>query len=139
MSNELTGPEYYEMELIGAKRRLAPVLQMDVDDDFPPINGLTLEIFFDYLSKNVLYPFEAEFAMPTEDIKKREIIYIEVLEIKDPDQSLDLADLGLMCRVRAKESGDTFEVPLAEVVINQDDPSFHFIEDYCIWYWNIRQ
>ena len=134
MNEEDINPEYYENEIKDAKQRLTFVFQINEEDEFPKISGLTMEVMYDHLLKNVFFPFKAEYAMPTEDFRKNVIVDIDVTQLLHVDESPDLTDLGIICTANYNEQ--EIKVPLAEVVIKQEDPNFHLVEDYCIWFWN---
>lgn len=130
------GLHYYDREIREAKERLNPVLGLDPDDDWPDINGQNLEIIYDHLLATVSFPFNAEFAMPNPEQGGEIILEIEIDGIQDPDLTDDILKHGLICQ--ALNQGEPFKVPLAEIVIKQDDPNYHHIEDYCIWYWEVK-
>lgn len=43
---------------------------------------------------------------------------------------------GLLCE--GKEVSRNVVVPLAELIVNETDPNFVFIDDYLSWFWNYR-
>jgi hypothetical protein len=131
------GLHFYDREIRGAKERINPVFGLTAEDDWPDINGQTLEIIFDHLISTVSFPFNAEFAMPDREKGGENITIIEVHNIVDPDTTEDLEAYGLVCE--AADDRGNFKVPLSEIVIQQDDPNYRLIEDYCVWYWEVKQ
>jgi len=101
------------------------------------MNNQNLEIIYDHLISNVSFPFYAEFAMPDPEKGGETITNIEVHNIIDPDTTEDIETYGLICE--ASDERGNFKVPISEIVIHQDDPNYHLIEDYCIWYWEVER
>jgi len=131
------GLHFYDREIREARERMNPIFGLTAEDEWPDITGQALEIIFDHLISTVSFPFKAEFAMPDREKGGEEITLIEVHNIIDPDTTDDLQVYGLVCE--ASDERGHFKVPLSEIVIKQDDPNYHLIEDYCIWYWEVKQ
>ena len=131
------GLHFYDREIRDAKERMNPIFGLTSEEEWPDINGQNLEIIFDHLISTVSFPFKAEFAMPDPDKGGESITIIEVYNIIDPDTTDDLDAYGLVCE--ASDERGHFKVPLSEIVIHQDDPNYHLVEDYCIWYWEVKQ
>lgn len=130
------GLHYYDKHIEEAKLRMAPVFGIDKDEEWPQIKGKYLEMAYDHIIANVSFPFAAEFAMPDREKGGEQIIDVTVLEMMDPDETDELDKYGLVCGVN--DGQHQFKVPLSEIVIKQGDPNFNLIEDYCIWYWEVK-
>ncbi len=121
---------YYDLEN-QARKRLAAVFGTDPQEDLPPVNLRNLEIYHDYVKSKINFPFFGVFTMM--DGERTVYIDVEAVSIMDPDETPDLDQFGLICEV--KYEGQTGKMPMAEIVINQEDPNYDYIEDYCIWFW----
>jgi hypothetical protein len=130
------GMHFYDREIIEARERMAPIFGITTDDNWPDINHQSMEILYDHLISNVSFPFKAEFSMPDPEKGGEAITDIYVDNIVDPDLIDETEAYGLICEAREEKGG--FKVPLSEIVIKQDDPNFNLIEDYCIWYWEMK-
>ncbi|MDH4199631.1 MAG: hypothetical protein OEV66_04545 [Spirochaetia bacterium] len=130
------GLHFYDREIRAAKERLNPVFGMSPEEDWPEINGQNMEIIFDHLISAASFPFPAEFSMPDPEKGGETITDIMVENILDPDSTEAIDSYGLICD--AHDEKGSFKVPLSEIVIKQDDPNYHLIEDYCIWYWEVK-
>jgi len=131
------GLHFYDREIRDAKERMFPVFGLSEEDDWPDMNHQNLEIIYDHLISTVSFPFYAEFAMPDPQKGGETITNIEVHNIIDPDITYEIDTYGLICE--ASDERGQFKVPLSEIVIQQEDPNYHLIEDYCIWYWEIER
>jgi hypothetical protein len=121
---------YYDLEQ-QAKKRLAAVFDVDADGDLPPVNMRTLEVYYDYVKSKIQYPFRGVFTMQNGEATV--YIDVEAISIMDTDETPELDKYGLICEV--KYEGQIGKMPIAEIVINQEDPNYDYIEDYCIWFW----
>lgn len=127
------GRHYYELEE-EALERVAKIFQMGEGEDPPAVNARTLETYYDYLRNNIRFPF---FGVFSEQREQNSVYHpVEVLAIMDPDESEELDKYGLLTEVLIE--GQKAKMPLAEIVINQGDPNYDLVEDYCVWYWSER-
>jgi len=134
-STGINGEHFYDVEISGSMKRMSELFQ--TQGEFPPVNGATIEVIYDYLTQKVKFPFQGEMAVPDETPPGQQIVNVTVNGVFDPDITEELNRYGLVCEVfNGKE---TFNMPLAEIVIKQEDPSFEFVEDYCVWYWEVKE
>lgn len=124
---------YYDLEKLALKR-VAQIFGVGDESELPKINNNSLETFYDYLRKQVNYPFYGVFQEVAGE--NSEFHNVTVFDLIDPDLIDESEKYGLICDVELK--GERVKMPLAEIVINQGDPNYDLIEDYCIWFWNIR-
>ena len=131
---------YYDSEIDDARRRLMPVFGLTEEEDFPPVKANYLEMIYDDIVNKISFPFQAEHAVHFQDSPEQEIRDIEIHEIIDPDNDEFPPGHGLWCKGFGNNPGgrEPITLPLAEVVIKQDDPNYHWIEDYCIWFWEMN-
>ncbi|MES0490416.1 MAG: calcium-binding protein [Leptospirales bacterium] len=131
----INGEHFYDIEIAGSMERLSKLFQ--TKGEFPPVNAATLEAMYDYLTQKVKFPFQGEIAALDENPPGRQIVNVTVNGVFDPDDTDELNRYGLVCEVfNGKE---TFHMPLSEIVIKQEDASFQFVEDYCVWYWEVKE
>lgn len=130
------GRHYYEMELESFKR-IIQLFKVETREDIPLVKPWSLEVFYDHLIHKVNFPFYGVYG--EQQPGQQEAIYhnVQVNSIQDPDSTEDLDKFGLLCNIVINEKEAM--MPLAEIVINQGDPNFTFVEDYAVWYWDHRE
>ncbi len=124
---------FYDIEEESLKR-VAKLFRFPEEKELPSVNMQYLEIFYDHLIKHVNFPFYGVFG----EQKEEDIVYhnVEVLGLIDPDETSDLDKFGILAQVNL--NNQLVKMPLAEIVINQGDPNYEEVEDFCVWYWNYR-
>ena len=116
------------------KQRILAALRID-GDRLPLVNEETLSKYFEYLSKNLSFPFTAHYPEPTTPLE--EVQYeCTVLDLLDPSKHVSDEFDGIFCKTR--KAGFEVNLPLAELEVSQDSPDFELIEDYWYWVWNWR-
>lgn len=94
-----------------------------------------MEVYHHYLSKNLSFPFDAEYSRETGHLE--DTYYdIKVTGILDIDECPVLEFYGLFCK--GKRGRRKIEIPLAEVEVKQKGRNKQLIEDYRMWFWNYR-
>ena len=101
----------------------------------PKVDQDTLARYYAYLSANLSLPLTAYYPQPMNAQEKTQF-RCAVLDLLDPTQYLGDELDGIFCKTRK----GNFEVnlPLIELYIPEDSPSFQLIEDYWYWFWNWR-
>ncbi len=122
---------YYDMER-KAMERVAQIFGAAGPDELPDVNNRTLETFYDYLIRQVKFPYDGVFQQMQDETAVYHNVVVEA--VMDPDDTEELDRYGLICLVEIE--GQKAKMPMSEIVINQGDPNYDFVEDYCIWFWN---
>ncbi len=99
----------------------------------PTVDNRSLEIFYDYLLQRVQFPYYGVFAQDNEQ-RQQEYYPVVVKALIDPDESEELEKYGILAFVIWNDQ--EVKMPVAEIVINQGDPNYDVVEDYCTWYWD---
>ncbi len=100
----------------------------------PHVSTEWLARYYDYLSENLVFPFEARCPEQTGRLRVWTAV-VSVLEVAPPGP-LAVADDGLLCK--ALHEGAAIDVPLIELEVPQEHPNTQLIEDYWFWFWNWR-
>ena len=118
-----------------SEKRVAKILGLKDGDGFSEVSDETLKVYRNYLSKNLAFPFEAEYSCETGPLE--DTYYdINVIDILDINKCSDLTFYGLFCR--GKQGRRKIVVPLAEVEVKQEGRNKQLIKDYRSWFWNYR-
>ncbi len=107
--------------------RIRMVFGLTSDDALPKADEQTQRHFLDYLKAHLSFPFKAEY-WPSGAIGPLRSGWLTVVGFTDPP--LD-QDAGIVCEARSGEV--EFQVPLAGLQVNEDDPNFQYVEDYSDW------
>ena len=112
--------------------RIRMVFGLAADDGLPKTDGQTQRHFFDYLKAHLSFPFKADYwtASALGPSKSRKVA---VLGFADPP--LDRKE-GIVCEARREK--DEFQVPLAGLQVEEDDPNSQYVEDYTCWLWEVQ-
>ena len=112
------------------------VFGLTSNDPLPEVNGKTLETYHEYLSKNLVFPFEAERTSETGPFSSR-TIQVKVIGLGDPDEEPMIDDMyGILCEARHERN--VVAMPLGEVEVKKGKPNRQLVADYCYWFWNHR-
>ena len=103
------------------------VFGLTADDGLPEADEQTQRTFFDYLKTHLSFPFEAEH-WPESDLGPSKSGTVRVLGLLDPPLN---RKKGIVCVARRGEH--EFQVPLADLLVEEDDPNFPYVEDYTYW------
>ena len=99
----------------------------DVDDE-------TLETYGEYLSKNLVFPFEAEHTTETGPFSNR-TIRGKVIGLGDPDDEPMIDEMvDILCEARHERRVVT--LPLGKLEVKKGRPNRQLVADYCYWLWN---
>jgi hypothetical protein len=110
--------------------RIRMVFGLTSNDPLPDVDDDTLEVYHDHLSKNLLFPFTAEFAAKYGHPER-----VKVIGLGDSDEEPMIDDeYGILCEVRLK--GQVVSVPLGELDDVKGKPNRQFVNDYCYWLHN---
>ena len=117
------------------EKRVAHILGVKEDEDLPDVSEDTLETCYRYLSKNLSFPFDAEYSQETGPLE--DTYYdIKVTSLLDIDECSGLEFYGLFCE--GKQGRRKIAIPLAEIEAKQESKNQQLIEDYQMWFWNYR-
>jgi len=117
------------------EKRVAKILGAGEDEDLPNVSEETLKVYYGYLSKNLSFPFDAEYSRETGPLE--DTYYdIEVTDILSYDDVPDLESYGLFCT--GKQGRRKIEIPLAEIEVKEKGKNEQVIEDYSFWFCNYR-
>lgn len=77
------------------ERRIAKILGVKRGEELPHVSKKTLKIYHSYLSKNLSFPFDAEYSKETGPLE--DTYYdIKVTGLLEPEESPDLEFYGLL-------------------------------------------
>lgn len=101
----------------------------------PEVKTEWLDRYHEYLTAQLMLPFEAEYA---EDIAgyRQVVSTVTVVAILHPDTHEGHEEFGLICR--AQRGTQEIELPLADVELTEVAANYRLIEDYWYWFWNWR-
>jgi hypothetical protein len=100
------------------------------DDPLPPINGETLQAWYDYLNAHLTFPFEVTFG-PEWGSMRSYRPWLTITRLTDPDEN-DVEE-GLFCETTHEEI--TY-LPLAFVKSKHSSPNRQLVDDYVCWFHN---
>ncbi len=105
------------------------------DGGVPAVSEETLARYYEYLSANLSFPFDAYYPEPTNSGQETEY-RCTVLELLDPSKYLGDEYEGIFCRtVKGRYE---INLPLDELLVPPESPQSQLIEDYWYWFWNFR-
>ena len=107
--------------------RIRMVFGLTSDDALPKADEEAHRHYFDYLKAHLSFPFKAEY-WPSTAIGPLKRGWLTVVGFADPP--LD-QDAGIVCEARSRK--DEFQVALADLHVDEDDPNFQHVEDYTDW------
>jgi hypothetical protein len=111
--------------------RIQAVFGLPEDAPLPRVDRDTLHRYRRHLTAKLSVPFDALHA-ETRPPVRRLVHYIRVLGILEVgDQISD----GLLCQV---ETMNGRGLPLAEIGVREEHPSYQLIDDYAYWFINCR-
>lgn len=124
--------DFEEEEDLEAELRIAEIFDAHEEDgSLPTVSEDTLLMYYQYLQTHLRFPFFAEYCEETEDLEE---VYklIEVTALAEDDEVN--TDDGILCKGRY-EKWDVM-VPLADLVIDDDDLNFQIVDDYQYWFFS---
>jgi hypothetical protein len=96
----------------------------------PRVSRATLLAYYKYLRARLSMPFRAEHC----SVHSRIAEQVTVIDLVSPaGVGVDIRR-GLMCVARGRDG--VRRLPLVELEVREDEPSFHLLEDYWYWAWN---
>ena len=113
--------------------RIRMVFDLTSNDPLPDVEDETLEIYHEYLSKNLVFPFEAEHSSQTGPFSSR-TIRVKVTGLGDPEEPMIDDMYGILCEARHERRLVT--LPLGELKVKKGKPNRQLIEDYSYWFHN---
>ncbi|UCE04828.1 MAG: hypothetical protein JSW07_14540 [bacterium] len=117
------------------EKRVARIFGIEDNNELPDVTEDTLDIYYQYLNQDLVFPFEAAYSKETGPLENT-YYDIVVTKVLDVDQSSDPEFYGLFCE--AKEGRRKIIVPLAEVEVKGRGRNRQLINDYNMWFWNYR-
>ena len=116
--------------------RIRIVFGLTSNDPLPDVDDETLGTYHEHLSKDLVFPFEAEHTSETGPFSNR-TIHVKVTGLGDPDDEHMIDDTyGILCEARRQRRMVT--LPLGELEVRRGRPNRQLIADYCYWFWNNR-
>ena len=113
--------------------RIRMVFGLTSDDPLPRADNQTQRRYLEYLKAHLAFPIKADYwpatVLAPEASEK-------VVLVGFADSPVDPAE-GIVCEARKGQS--VFQVPLSNVHVNEDDPSFQYVEDYTYWLWEVQE
>ena len=120
------------MSIADDEKRVAQILGIKEGEELPDVSDEYLEVYHQYLTDHLSFPFEAEETRPLEDT----YFNIKIIGLSDPDESADSDSYGLFCY--GKQGRRKMVVPLAEIEAKEKDENEKLVDDYKMWFWNYR-
>ncbi len=117
------------------EKHIAAIFGIKEGKDLPPVTEDTIEVYYHYLSKNLLFPFSGEYQEETGPLESSSHD-IKVTRLLSPDEYDEGAFYGLFCEGR--EGRRKVGIPLAEIDVKQKGKIHQLIEAYKTWFWNYR-
>jgi hypothetical protein len=96
----------------------------------PRVSRATLLAYYKYLRARLSMPFQAEHCSVYSRIGEQ----VTVIDLVSPAGSAVDTRRGLMCVARGRDG--VRRLPLVDLEVREDEPSFHLLEDYWYWAWN---
>ena len=116
--------------------RVRTVFDLTSNDPLPDVEQDTLEAYHDCLSKNLVFPFEAEHASETGPFSSR-TMQVKVIGLGDPDEEPMIDETyGILCEARHERRLVT--LALGEIEVRKSKLNRQMVEDYSYWFWNYR-
>jgi hypothetical protein len=89
--------------------------------------------YYDYLSAQLRMPFDARCPEET-GVLRPWTSNVTVIELVPPSDQSTQDGAGQKCK--ALRGGETCEIPLVDLEVENDHPNEQLIEDYWYWFWN---
>ena len=99
--------------------------------DLPHVTDTTLEMYFNYLKTNLVFPFEGTYHQEVGPFSMKEI-HVKIAKLSKHYDDF----CGLICE--AKEGRKKLYIPMAELNVSQNNPNFNLVDDYTNWFWNYK-
>lgn len=110
--------------------RIRMVFGLTSNDPLPEVDDKTLKTYYDYLSKNLVFPFQAEHGAEYGHPER-----VKVIGLGDPDDEPMIDETyGILCEARIERK--VVVLPLNE--LEDAKPNRRLIDDYGYWFWNYR-
>ncbi|MBC8877101.1 MAG: hypothetical protein H8E44_47335 [Planctomycetes bacterium] len=113
--------------------RIRKVLGLTSNDPLPDVNHETLTTYYEYLSKNLVCPLDAEYTSETGPFSST-TIQVKVTGLGDPDNPMIDNSYGIICE--AKHERRSIDLPLDELKVKKNNPNRQLIKDYSYWFHN---
>jgi hypothetical protein len=113
--------------------RIRSILGLTGDDPLPETDDEWLLAYYEYLTANLSFPFEAKYSFETGPFQSKTYA-ITILGLLDPD-AFPGDEYGLFCQ--ARRDGKRIELPLTEVEVHKGNPNRRLVEDYSYWFVNL--
>ncbi len=111
--------------------RIRAIFGLTSDDPLPPANRENLRRYARYLATHLSFPFRANYVVETGPFQLSEYL-VTVVGLVGADDC-DEGD-GVLCAV--EQHGETFELPVASLVVYRNRRHRQLIEDYSYWFGN---
>lgn len=110
--------------------RIRIVFGLTSNDPLPDVDDEALEVYHEYLSKNLVFSFTAEHGGEYGHPER-----VKIVGLGDPDEEPMIDDhYGIICEARLE--GQMVNVPLGELDDAKGKPNRQMVDDYCYWFHN---
>lgn len=116
--------------------RLRSVFGLSSDEPLPGVDDVALLAFYEYLTDNLSFPFEAEHNPESGTLFPSTYI-VKVINMDDADDEPMIDETyGVLCKTR--QGRRVMTLPLGELRVKKGRPYRQPVADYCHWFWNCR-
>ena len=112
--------------------RIRAILGLRGGMSLPKVTAKTMQRYYRYLSRHLTLPCEAHYSDDNGTIYP-----VTVTGLADPATTLSDNRAGLYCVVYYRN--ELGLLPLVDIEVGHDSPSFQLLEDYWFWVWNWRE
>ncbi len=109
--------------------RVRKVFALTGDDFLPCPDDETLATYYDYLVKELSFPFEARYYGEWAPFDRSRPRVVRAVGLA---RDFDVDDQGIMCEVHTSTGKDL--VPLVELEVRRSDPNHQHVDDYTAWF-----
>lgn len=108
--------------------RIRIIFGLTSNHPVPEVDDKSLRIYYEFLTKNLVFPFTAEHG---EEYGHPESV--KVIRLLDPDDEPTI-DEGAGVRCEVQMDGMVVDLPLSE--LKEPSRNRPIVRDYCDWFWN---
>lgn len=112
--------------------RIRSVFGLTSDDPLPEVSDELLRTYYQYLIKNLSFPFEAKFT-GGHTFSRPDPRTVTVLGLFNPEE-VPSEHYGLICK--ATEGRRRIDVPLTDIEVARKNPNKQLVEDFSSWFVN---
>jgi hypothetical protein len=116
--------------------RIRMVFGLDSNDPLPNVDHQMLQIYHEYLTDSLSFPFEAEHTPGSGRLFRHSHI-VKVIGLGDSgDEPMIDETYGILCWTRHQRR--VLVVPLTGLEVEKGKPNRQLVKDYCYWFGNYR-